>query len=881
MRKILLVEDERIVALDISLILKSIPQLEVFIAHNGNEALAIAQKERLDLILMDISLKDELDGIQTVELLRQFCNCPVIYLTSYADEATLRRAKETGPVSYLLKPFNELELKVNVELALYKNELSNNYRLQEHWLAELLAQVGMGIIKTSFDNSILLFNDVAERLMGLRAVCFKGKRLEDFIKLKDQFTGRVLDLALLDDMSPQLLRLLNKSGQEYVVFLSARTLTYNDGERQKIFILEDLSARPMSPCDLAVTANILEQAFVMLQDGILFLKPDFTVADCNPALERLFGYCKEEIIGKNVNFLWEDENFFGLGVSKFQQVVQNELFLRRHAMEMRRKDGSWLPVEFTVAPLTDNCQQRQGWMLSITDDSERRAYEKKLRAARDLAEAANRAKSEFLANMSHELRTPLNSIIGMTELTLATELTAEQRESLEIVRKSAHSFLQLLNTILDFTRIEIGKYELDECDLDLYELIQQSMEILKPQALKKGLPLYQEIAADVPRYIKGDPLRLKQILLNLIGNAIKFTEQGFIRVSLNTEAGERIVFNVTDTGIGIPVDKQELIFESFIQADGSMNRKYGGAGLGLTIAKRLLEMMGGQIEVFSRENEGSSFVFRLPLRLGQPVQKKEVPEFKPILPKNKKSSLKILVAEDDMVAQKIIQRVLEKRGHTVFCVTDGNSAIEILHKARFDILLMDIEMPVLNGLETTKQIRYLQRSLKITYLPIIAMTAHARPEDRERCLAFGMDHYLAKPLNLNELISVVESYENMYQESEDELPSSGQEPVILEEHWHNFKKELEKDGVLHYNYFKDEADRYMAALNEALACCDRVALERLAEEIRILGQKSGLNFLRDDAFRLKLASRKKDLLPTRRLVARIGDDFQEIIAKII
>jgi hypothetical protein len=474
---------------------------------------------------------------------------------------------------------------------------------------------------------------------------------------------------------------------------------------------------------------------------------------------RLFceraGLTLEELIGRTDLDLFRAEL-----AEKYRRddehVVQSGKVLEA-IEEFRQPEGNKLYVQVLKAPVHDAAGRIVGTQGVFWDVTARVEAEGQLERARLAAEEASTAKGQFLANMSHEIRTPLGGILGMTHLLLDTEPSALQREYLLLVEQSAEALLTVINDILDFSKIEAGKLELVEEVFSPAQLVAGLVQLLEPRAEHKGLRLASSLQAEIPGWVRGDAGRLRQVLLNLLGNAIKFTERGEVGLDVAVEAfdGQAVELHlaVRDTGIGIPADKQQRVFESFEQADGATNRKYGGTGLGLAISLRLVELMHGRLWLESEPGRGSVFHVSLPLGVVDMVQG-SAPPTSPTIPPPVRP-LRILLAEDSLVNQKYALALLAKRGHHVSVASDGRQAVALASRERFDIVLMDVQMPELDGFAATAELRRAERGGQ-RRVPIVAMTAHAMEGDRERCLAAGMDAYVSKPLRPEDFLPTVE-----------------------------------------------------------------------------------------------------------------------------
>ncbi len=700
----------------------------------------------------------------------------------------------------------------------------------------------------------------------------------------------------------------------------------------------------------------------------------------SPRSSRIFGYEAEEMIGKTPYDMMPPEEAI-----RVKEIVEPLIASHQDIVSLEcvnvHKDGGHVLIETNGKPFFDANGNFLGYRGIDQDITQRKRAAEEQRRAKVAAEAASRAKSEFLANMSHEIRTPMNGIIGMTELALDTELSPEQREFLNAVKASADSLLSVINDILDFSKIEAGKLDLDPIEIELRESLGDIVSALAIRAHEKGLELAYRVAPDVPDIVIGDPHRLRQVIVNLVGNAIKFTEQGEVVLSVETErrtkSDVRLHFSVSDTGIGIPAEKQMMIFDAFAQADGSTTRNYGGTGLGLAISSQLVAMMGGRIWVESEMGKGSTFHFvvdlglrkgrrkRTPvavnlkdlrvlvvddnqtnrnileevlanwrmrpaavssgpsaldaltqakkdndpfrlilldghmpgmdgftvaekikqmaeldgatimmltsdhrpgdaircrdlgiaLHLVKPIRQSELlsaitaalgesRQMKdPVDPAPERSidpcgqTLKILLAEDNHVNQQLAVRMLEKRGHTVSVVDNGKQAVEALRKERFDVVLMDVQMPEMGGFEATATIRR-DEGATGDHVPIIAITAHAMKGDRERCLAAGMDGYISKPLQPSELLKVVE-------EATATRACAPAKTITIDAR--EVMARVEGDmGLLGeiVELFIDESSRQLDEIRDAIARDDHESLERAAHSVK----SSISNFAAKDAF---------------------------------
>ena len=503
------------------------------------------------------------------------------------------------------------------------------------------------------------------------------------------------------------------------------------------------------------------------EDAIISKELNGQITSWNAGAEHLYGYTAEEVLGRSPMFLLPNDRL------DEEAAIDKEVRAGHSVQQLetvrRRKDATLVDVELTVSPVRNEFGDLIGISQIARDIRELRTWEQTLRMAKAASDSANQAKSEFLANMSHEIRTPMAAILGFNDVLSQTVERPDEIDAVQTIRRNGEYLLELINDILDLSKIEAGRFELEQLAVSPTKLVADVITLMRVRATAKGLALKLEYATEIPEVIHTDPTRVRQILINLIGNAIKFTEQGSVRfvVRLRQEPDQPacLQFDVIDTGIGMTEDQIGKLFRPFTQADSSTTRKYGGTGLGLSICHRLIQMLGGTVTVTSQPGSGTTFTVTIATgdirqtRLIIPgVEVATLPEpVKPAIPEAAQSA-RILLAEDGPDNQRLIKYVLNKAGMEVVCVENGEAACELALSnaalgSHFDLILMDMQMPVLDGYSATRRLRGYGYTR-----PIIALTAHAMSGDREKCLAAGCDDYTVKPINRDLLLRMVKDY---------------------------------------------------------------------------------------------------------------------------
>ena len=585
----------------------------------------------------------------------------------------------------------------------------------------------------------------------------------------------------------------------------------------------------------------------------------------NNASEQVFGWKPEQLVGRPFSTI-ADPDSAERDRAAIAHLLSGEE-LAGYETVSKQATGGRVHLKISGRPVRDESGSVVGAQGIAHDIGLEVSTREALRVARVTAEQADAAKSAFLANMSHEIRTPMTGILGTADLVLDGELSDDQRRSVELIVASGETLLTIINDILDLSKIEAGQLELEDTALDLHQVMQETVSLMSHGARAKNIDVILEIRNDVPRFVRGDPTRLRQILNNLVSNAIKFTSAGSVTVSVASLGhdgdGRRMRFGVRDTGIGIAADALERIFEPFRQGDVSTTRNYGGTGLGLSISRRLVDMMGGVLAVESTAGQGSDFHFTLTLAAtGESTERRATrPSPTPI-----RQALRILIAEDNPVNQEVAGTMLRRRGHHVDVVGNGREAVEAVGRERYDVVLMDLQMPILDGLQATTEIRALASGGSV---PIIALTANAASGEEERCIAAGMTDYVAKPFRAVDLIAAVERASAVSREPASASPVAIPVGVPGGVDVDSLRAELRDAGAEDalgavLTVFVGDAPVRMAVINDAITARDFHRTERAAH-----AYKSSAGTIR--------ASELARLLQDLERTAKLGD-LSEVIA---
>jgi len=769
-----------------------------------------------------------------------------------------------GAIKGVLGTYEDVSIRKRTELALRESE--------EKHRAIVTAFYGMIYICSS-DYRITFMNQAMIHLMGRDAT---GENCHKALHGRDAVCPWCVNDRVMSGETVRWEGFNQRFGRWYY---NANTPIYHaDGSISKLALIIDISERKMA--EQALTES--EARYRRLLGSVTSYIYTVTL-DAGEAVRTIHGSGCEAVTGYTAEEYDADPYLWHKMIHPEDREAVMACSLRALSDEggpefehrIFHKDGSVRWISTTIVPRRDVAGMMTAYDGLIVDITERKRIKDELQRAKDAAEAASKAKSEFMANMSHEIRTPMNAILGLTKLVLRRGLTDEQREFLEGVMDAGASLMQIINDVLDFSKIEAGRLNLDSDPFALHPLLDKTMKTFAHQAQSKGVALKLHVDARVPGVLQGDPGRLRQVLVNLVGNALKFTRQGVVELSVwpqppvhSGEEGEpdadrvRLLFMVRDTGIGIAKDKLETIFESFTQADSSTTKLFGGTGLGLAISKKLVGMMCGDIWVESEPDKGATFQFTALFTVPSCEAAAQAAPAGQAVPGEDGGHmpLRILVAEDDRMNQMFAETFLKDAGHTVSIAATGKQALEMLGTGHYDLILMDISMPVMDGLEATRLIRASRSGAFDPDIPIVAMTAHALKGDRERFLAAGANGYVAKPVEPEELLRAVEQAMRGGDLASGAAACDLQNPQSslpdLDREWaaSQFAAKPELHGKL-VEVFREELPRRVAEIRQALADGDQKQLVGSAHALKGASGVIGAAVVRQCALDIEQAGR--------------------------
>jgi PAS domain S-box-containing protein len=647
----------------------------------------------------------------------------------------------------------------------------------------ILTSANFSIIATDEKGIIQLFNVGAERMLGYTAPEVMNKITPADISDPQEVITRAkaLSIELATTISPGFealvfkasrgiediyeLTYIRKDGSRFPAVVSVTALRdVADAIIGYLLIGTDNTARKLVEAEQKkLDQRLRDQQFYTRSliesniDALMTTDPSGIITDVNKQMEALTGCTRDELIGAPFKSYFTDPERAEAGI----KLVLSEKKVTDYELTACALDGKQTVVSYNATTFYDRGRTLQGVFAAARDVTEQKRVEAELQQARAVAETASQTKSDFLASMSHEIRTPLNAIIGIADLLAKTPLSPEQNKYVQIFRRAGDSLLNLINDILDLSRVETSQIELERTGFSLSDLVEKVREVVAIRAHEKDLALVCEVASNVPNGLMGDPTRLRQVLLNLLGNAIKFTESGEVALrvtpDVDTAVPGALRFAISDTGIGIPGEKLDAVFERFTQADSSTTRRYGGSGLGLTISKRLVELMGGAIQVESCVGKGSVFSFTVPLEIWEgATQRTTVPVGAG--PDQPLPALDILLVEDSPDNRTITMAYLRDTPYRVEIAENGAVACEKFTAKHYDLVLMDRQMPVMDGLTATRAIRAWELANQHPPTPIIALTASALKGDQEKCLAAGCTAYLTKPIKEEVLLQAIREH---------------------------------------------------------------------------------------------------------------------------
>jgi PAS domain S-box-containing protein len=737
-------------------------------ATSGREALKILLQEHdFAIILMDVQMPI-MDGFETASLIRQsekFKHVPIIFLSANTDnQEDIFKGYQTGAVDFILKPLQPeiLKAKVAVFVDLYRKnhelvmqgqdlrDLNQQLQQQSQYVRSLIEASLDPLITISSKGKITDVNEAMEKITGLKRENIMGTDFFNYFTKPDTAKDVYEEVFAKGSIQDYLLTIRHKTGKLTDVLFNGSV--YKD-ERGNVLGVVVVAREKL----LSKYSRTLIEASL---DPLITINSEGKITDMNQALSDLTGITREKITGTDFFDYFTDTD----RAREVYREAFSKGFVKDYPLTMRHRDGKTTDVLFNGSVYRDERGKVMGIVIVARDITARKKFEdelieakRKAEKAAKIAEEAVKAKQQFLSNMSHEIRTPMNAIVGFTKVVLKTELSEKQREYINAIKISGDALIVLINDILDLAKVDAGKMTFEKIPFKLSASVYAMLHLFETKIKEKNLELVKKYDNSIPEVLIGDPVRLHQVVLNLVSNAIKFTAKGRITVEVKMVEEDRekvtLRFSVSDTGIGIPDDRLETIFDNFQQASSGTARLYGGTGLGLAIARQLIVAQGGKIWVKSKPGEGSTFTFNLSFKrtkekIAEPTDGHQDPA------QVRVNKAKILVVEDVALNQLLMKTLLEDFGFEMEVAGNGKVAVEKLGKDKFDLVLMDLQMPEMNGFAATE---YIRKELKLE-VPIIALTADVTTVDLEKCRSVGMNDYISKPIDDKLLLKKLNKY---------------------------------------------------------------------------------------------------------------------------
>jgi PAS domain S-box-containing protein len=956
--RILLAEDNP-VNQDVSRGMLEFAGCDVDVASNGEEAVTLFSDSIYDMVFMDCEMP-VMDGYTAAGKIREYektrippTHTPIIALTAHTGDEEREKCLRAGMNDCLSKPFKAEDIKTSLAEwiipVILENDVDSAVEERKGAApdtgneAELPAPAHeegpalriLLVEDTELHAQVFRFSFEKEHIpCEITHTPTTEAALERLLSDPHAFDVVVADYLLPGRSGIEICKEVHKQGISLpVVILTAEgsedvavealksgaydyiIKDFNNGYANLLpYVIPDVIRKHRDDLKRQRTEEENRAILETVTSGVITTDDQGLIQGFNPAAEKMFGYSSHEIMGRHLSELMPQAYSTGsLQLPDRQKqdafAALSDIIAKEKEVQARRRDGSGFPMEISVSEMRVGHDRM--FVAVLSDITRRKNAETALISAKESAEASSKVKTQFLANISHETRTPLNAVLGLSEVLLTTELSEKQRKMVKDIRLAGQTLLKMINNVLDFSEMETRGIELEQKNFNLRTLIEHLVSLFSEQARDKGLTMTTRLHPDVPAMAWGDENRLRQILMNLISNAVKFTEQGSVSVSAHSvrQNGSALAlrFEVKDTGIGISPDVLEKIFNPFSQADDSSTRNYGGAGLGLTIANHLIQMMNGSLYVKSDPGKGSKVWFTLQLeqaRVGQAEPEPAAP-----LLKEPRFSGKILLVEDNPVNQEVARGMLEHYGCGVETASDGKQAVETFSSASFDLVFMDCQMPKMDGYAASREMRKLEASRKGTFrTPIIALTAQAMEGDEEKCLAAGMDAYMSKPFKPETLQDILSRWlvTGSRPEAEGSIPhrqpEGGKKPAVtmpasagpvdagdenppVDIHVLNSIRALQRKGkpnlvekvITHYLH---HAPELMASLRLAESQNNPHQIEDAAHSLKSSSGNVGALSLADLCRELEALGRSHDLSRAPEILAQMEKEFKRVTAAL-